>query len=111
MESPPQPVTLGIPTAALSSHRQLSTTLGSVAKARIHATGPIWPGSTKTNLGAVELIRKTGIGNPLQRVPLLRDLQAMRNEIIRDEHLSFAAIIAILLTVDLVIAWFLFGAK
>lgn len=44
----------------------------------------------------------------MQRLQLLRDLQAMRHDVMRDENLLLAAIVGVVLTVDLVIAWFLF---
>jgi hypothetical protein len=45
----------------------------------------------------------------MRDLQLLRDLRLMREEVLRDEQLLFAAIIGVLSTVDLVIAWFLFA--
>jgi hypothetical protein len=45
----------------------------------------------------------------MRDLQLLRDLRLMREEVLRDEKLIFAAIIGVLSTVDLVIAWFLFA--
>jgi hypothetical protein len=40
---------------------------------------------------------------------LIRDLRLMREEVLRDEDVTFAVIIGVLSTVDLVIAWLLFA--
>jgi hypothetical protein len=45
----------------------------------------------------------------MRDLQLLRELRLMREEVLRDEMLIFAAIIGVLSTVDLVIAWFLFA--
>jgi hypothetical protein len=43
----------------------------------------------------------------MRDLQLIRDLRLMREEVLRDEKLILAIIIGTVLTVDLVIAWFL----
>ena len=45
----------------------------------------------------------------MRDLQLIRDLRLMREEVLRDEKLILAIIIGTVLTVDLVIAWFLFA--